>query len=481
MSAAASKDRISALVEAKREKFIAVSDKIWGYSEIRFGLPQSADEICRALEGEGFSVERGVADMPHAFVASFSNGKGPALGFLGEYDALAGLSQKADSAVREPCAEGEPGHGCGHQALGAGSLAAATALKDYMKEAGLGGTVRYYGCPGEESGSGKAYMARAGLFSGLDAALTWHPSIACRSMAMSSLANYQIYFHFKGIAAHAAAAPHLGRSALDAVELMNIGVNYLREHVIQEARIHYALIDGGGHAPNVVQPKATSLYFIRAPKSSQVKDIYDRVVDIARGAALMSGTELSIEWDSACAEVVPNATLSELLYEKLNEIGPFDVTAEEENYAARFVETLGAGGKERVLSNLVQTYGSSFAEKAKQIAAKSVTNDILPYYFTETAMPGSTDVGDVSFNTPTGQIGVACFPNGTVEHSWQWVASGRSSICHKGMLLAGKVLALAGAELLTDAELLAKANSEFRERTADNAYHCAIPPEVKPH
>jgi aminobenzoyl-glutamate utilization protein B len=480
MSASVSKDRISALAEAKREEFIAVSDRIWEHSEMRFGLPRSADEICRTLEREGFSIERGVADMPHAFVASFSNGKGPAIGFLGEYDALAGLSQKADSAVREACLEGAPGHGCGHQALGAGSLAAAVALKDYMKEAGIGGTLRYYGCPGEESGSGKAYMARAGLFGGLDAALTWHPFATCRSMGMSSLANYQIYFHFKGIAAHAAAAPHLGRSALDAVELMNVGVNYLREHVIQEARIHYALIDGGGQAPNVVQPKATSLYFIRAPKSRQVKEIYERVVDIAKGAALMSGTELSIEWDSACAEVIPNETLSMLLDEKLNEVGPFDVTAEEESYAARFIATLSAGDKERTLSSLLQTYGPSFAEKAKQIAAKPVANDILPYYFTEAAMPGSTDVGDVSFNVPTGQMGIACFPNGTVEHSWQWVASGRSSVCHKGMLLAGKVLALAGAELLTNPELLAKAASEFRARTADDAYHCAIPPEVKP-
>ena len=222
------KDAISALVEAKRDLFIDISDKVWDCAEIRFAVAHSADAICGALAEEGFQVERGVADMPHAFIATFSNGKGPAIGFLSEYDALAGLSQVADSTQRKAITEGAHGHGCGHQALGAGALAAAVALKDYMKENDLGGTVRYYGCPGEESGSGKAYMARAGVFNGLDAALTWHPFATNRSMSMSSLANYQIYFHFKGLAAHAAAAPHLGRSALDAVELMNVGVNYLR-------------------------------------------------------------------------------------------------------------------------------------------------------------------------------------------------------------------------------------------------------------
>ena len=475
------KDAISALVEAKRDLFIDISDKVWDCAEIRFAVAHSADAICGALAEEGFQVERGVADMPHAFIATFSNGKGPAIGFLSEYDALAGLSQVANSTQRKAITEGAHGHGCGHQALGAGALAAAVALKDYMKENDLGGTVRYYGCPGEESGSGKAYMARAGVFNGLDAALTWHPFATNRSMSMSSLANYQIYFHFKGLAAHAAAAPHLGRSALDAVELMNVGVNYLREHVIQEARIHYALIDGGGHAPNVVQPQATSLYFIRAPKTSQVAEIYERVADIAKGAALMTGTELTIEWDSACAEVIPNEVLARLLHEKMTEIGPFEVTAEDEAYAKRFTDTLSERDKARAYSGLIDMYGPSFTEEAKRIAAKPVANDILPFYSTEAAMPGSTDVGDVSFNVPTGQMGVACFPFGTVEHSWQWVAAGRSEICHKGMLMAGKALTMAAVDLLTKPDLLEKAAAEFRARTAGSKYRCAIPPEVKPH
>ncbi|MDR1733233.1 MAG: amidohydrolase [Synergistaceae bacterium] len=475
------KDKISMLVENKRDTFIALSDKIWDCAEIRFDLPHSADAFCKVLESEGFQVERGLAGMSHAFIAAWSNGPGPCIGYLGEYDALAGLSQMENSATRTPKDEGRPGHGCGHQALGAGALAAAVTLKDYMRENGLKGTVRYYGCPGEESGSGKAYMARAGLFSDLDAALTWHPYAVCRPLSMSSLANYQIYFHFKGIAAHAAAAPHLGRSALDAVELMNVGINYLREHVIQEARIHYATIDAGGDAPNVVQPRATSLYFIRAPKTTQVREIFARVKDVAKGAALMTGTELTIEWDSACAELIPNETLARLAHEKMMELGPYPVTPEEEAYAKRFVETLSDQDRERAFSSLIQTYGPSFTEEARRISAKAVANDILPFHATEAALPGSTDVGDVSFNVPTGQIGVACFPNGTVEHSWQWVATGKSGICHKGMLLAGKTLALTGAELLQNPDLIEKAKEEFRVRTADNKYHCAIPPEVTPH
>jgi len=474
------KEKISALVEAKRDLFISVNDKVWECEEIRFDLPHSADALCDALSREGFQIERGVADMPHAFIATFSNGKGPTIGYLGEYDALGGLSQIADSCERAQRNEGAPGHGCGHQALGAGALAGAVALKDFMKENGVTGTVRYYGCPGEESGSGKAYMARAGIFKDLDIALTWHPFSTNRTMATSSLANYQIYFHFKGIPAHAAGAPHLGRSALDAVELMNVGINYLREHVIQEARMHYAVTDTGGHAPNVVQPRATSLYFIRAPKTTQVAEIYKRVVDVAKGAALMTGTELTIEWDSACAEVVINDTLARLLHDKMVEIGPFDVTPEEEAYARRFIETLSEQDKQRTYDNLIKTYGSSFSDEAKRIAAKAVANDILPFYSSEAAMPGSTDVGDVSYNAPTGQMGIACFPTGTVEHSWQWVATGRSSICHKGLLMAGKVLAMAGAELFLNPGLIEKATSEFRSRTADNKYCCAIPAEVKP-
>ncbi|MDR2536786.1 MAG: amidohydrolase, partial [Treponema sp.] len=272
------KKRIAELIDKKAAVFTALNDKIWESAEIRFGLKNSADAICAALEGEGFTIERGVAGMAHAFIATWGKGA-PEIGILGEYDALPGLSQQADVPEKKPVIAGGNGHGCGHSALGAGSAAAAVGIKDYLQERGLSGTVKYYGCPAEESGSGKAYLARAGVFNGLDAALTWHPMMENSVWTMSSLANYQIFFSFKGRSAHAAAAPENGRSALDAAELMSVGVNYLREHIIQEGRIHYAYTDVGGGLPNVVQASSELLYFIRAPKPAQVQSIFERVVD----------------------------------------------------------------------------------------------------------------------------------------------------------------------------------------------------------
>ena len=292
------KDRICDIVEEKGRYFTAASDQIWGYAETSFQLPKSADLLCQMLKDEWFEVQRGCYGMGDAIVAVWGNGN-PVLGILGEYDALPNLSQQAGVPEKQAVHAGEPGHGCGHHLLGVGALAGAIAIKDYMKEAKINGTIKFFGCPAEENGSGKAFMAREGAFDGLDGILTWHPMGETAIWGTSSLANYQVCFQFKGISSHAAAAPDQGRSALDAAELMNVGVNYLREHVAQEARIHYTYLDVGGEFPNVVQPTSALLYFIRAPHSFQVKDIYERVVDIARGAALMTGTQMNVEWHSA--------------------------------------------------------------------------------------------------------------------------------------------------------------------------------------
>jgi len=276
-----SKERLFSLVDEKQDQYIKTADSIWGYAETRFEEKKSAAALCDLLRKEGFSVDESIGKIPYAFIGSWGSGK-PVLGFLGEFDALSGLSQQQDIAVREAIIPGGNGHGCGHQLLGSGALAAAVALRDYIKENKLSATIKYFGCPGEESGSGKAFMAREGAFSGIDAAITWHPGSETMVTTGSSLANIQVYFKFIGRASHAGGSPHLGRSALDAVELMNVGVNYLREHVISEARMHYAVVNTGGKSPNVVQPEAEVLYLIRAPSiNCTSSSIPDAVIGLA--------------------------------------------------------------------------------------------------------------------------------------------------------------------------------------------------------
>lgn len=457
-------ERLSAIIEQKRETFIHLSDCIWDYAETRFEEFRSAELLCQALEQEGFTVERGAGGIPTAFVGSYGSGY-PVVGLLGEFDALSGLSQKKATPEAEPVVPGGNGHGCGHNLLGTGSLAAAVALKQYMEENGIPGTVRYYGCPGEEGGSGKAFMAREGLFDDVDFAISWHPMDYNSIMSVSSLANYQVYYKFKGRSAHAAASPHLGRSALDAVELMNIGVNYLREHIIQEARVHYAITNSGGHSPNVVQPNAEVLYLIRAPQIGQAKEIFDRVSDIARGAALMTGTEVSIVFDKACSNLVPNTVMEQVMYEQFSELGVPAHDEAELELALQVKATLSeaeinsapnipAGMRERAMADRLNPYTGT-----------------LPLY-------GSTDVGDVSWITPTAQCTTACFVVGSPPHTWQWVTLGATSIAHKGMLHAGKVMAATAMKMIQNPELIEQAKQELKDRLQGSTYQCPIPKDV---
>ena len=476
---AAEKTKLAEYIDAKAKTFTDASDAIWGCAETRFDLGRSADILVNILEREGFSVERDVKNIPGSFIATY--GSGPVtVGFLGEYDALSNLSQESDVFEKRPIQEGGSGHGCGHNALGSGSLAAAVGLKDYLEASGAKAVVKYFGCPAEESGSGKAFMARAGLFDGLDAALTWHPWAETRIWGTSSLANYQVYFHFKGVSAHAAASPEEGRSALDAVELMSVGVNYLREHIAQEARIHYAYTDAGGTSPNVVQASASVLYFVRAPKSSQLKPIFERVTDIARGAALMTGTTVEIEWDSACAEYIINDALGRVMYSNMSSLGHPEYTADETAYAKKYTDTLPESAKHGAASLIKKCFAPIEADKAEEMAARPIQDTIYPYMMTETAMPGSTDVSDASWIAPTAQLLAACYPTGTPAHSWQWVASGKSSILHKGLIYAGKVMAMTALDIINDPAIAAKAKDEQRQRLAGEQYTCAIPEDVTP-
>mgnify|MGYP005982486529 FL=1 len=308
-------------VSRKQDLVVEVSDRIFDFAETGFHEFETAKLYQQVLEKEGFAVEMGIAGMPTAFKATYGNGK-PVVGFLAEYDALPELSQVGGCTERKPvCGENPDGHGCGHNLLGAGTLAAALAVKAYLEENPGKGTVILFGCPSEEKGNGKTIMARDGIFEGVDAALTWHPDTANAVWTTSSLANVSVFFNFKGVTSHAAAAPELGRSALDAAELMSVGVNYLREHIISDARIHYAYRDVGGIAPNVVQGHSRVHYFIRAPKSWQVQEIYKRVIDVAEGAAKMTGTEMTYELYAGLSDFIPNHVLSEVLYEALEEVG----------------------------------------------------------------------------------------------------------------------------------------------------------------
>jgi aminobenzoyl-glutamate utilization protein B len=456
------------LIEDRRPLLAAAADKIWELAETKFEEYGSAQVLADILEREGFRVERGLADMPTAFVGSYGQG-GPVVAILGEYDALSGLSQEAEVAEPKPVVPGANGHGCGHNLLGVGALAAAIALRHYMQATGLPGTVRYYGCPGEENGSGKAYMVRAGLFADVDFALTWHPATRTAVRSSTSLANYSVYYRFTGRSAHAAGAPHLGRSALDAVELMSVGVNYLREHVIPEARLHYAVTKTGGRSPNVVQALAEVAYLIRAPRTPQVEEIYQRVNDVARGAALMTGTQVEIIFDKACSNLIPNQTLERVLHENLVKLGAPSWTPEERAFARRIQETLTEA--ERANDRLPPAEGPDDSP---------LHTGVRPFQDVPGAGGGSTDVGDVSWVTPTAQLRAATWAVGTPGHSWQVVAQGTTSYAKKGMLLAGKAIAAAAAQVMADPEIIRRAKAELAERLGGERYVCPIPPEVKP-
>ena len=473
------KQKITEAAEQKSGVFDNIADEIWGFAEARFNLKASADAIISVLEREGFEVERGVAGMSDAFVATW--GGGPTVGFLAEYDALAGMSQIAGIYEKRAMQPGENGHGCCHNGLGAGSLAAAVSLKDCLSVKGAPkATVKFYGCPAEESGSGKAFMARGGVFDGADALFSWHPWTEPRVWGTSSLANYQVYYNFKGISSHAAASPEMGRSALDAAELMSVGVNYLREHIIDLARIHYAYINAGGESPNVVQPNSRVLYFIRAPRSCQLRPIFDRVTDVARGAALMTGTSMEVEWDSACSEFIINDALGRAMYENMLALGEIKYSGEEKSYAGKYVETLPETARRGVAEMIKKSFAGVGGAEAERMASEPLLPYIFPYSMTDNAMPGSTDVGDASWIAPTAQLLATCYPAGLPSHSWQWVASGKSSIMHKGILYAGKAMAMTALDAIADPELLANAKREHESRIGGEKYNCAIPMEVTP-
>lgn len=476
-----SKEQALQAIDREKELICCASDRIWDNPETAFQEYKSTETLCGLLEREGFTVEKNLAGIETAFSGRYGHGK-PVVGILGEFDALSGLSQVSESAEKIPVAEGAPGHGCGHNLLGAGSVAAAIAVKEYLMKNEKEGTVIFFGCPGEEGGSGKSFMARDGVFDELDFAISWHPGDQNAVTVGSSLANYQIIYRFYGTAAHAAACPELGRSALDAVELMNTGVQYLREHMIQEARIHYAITNTGGYSPNVVQPYAEVLYLIRAPKNQQVKELFERVNDIAKGAALMTGTRMEMQFVKACSNLVDNTVLEEVIQKNLEEVEREPYTKEEIAFAEKISGTYG--GNKVDLQEILKKYEKSRKKMVEEIMAPHL-NDVLsdfvvPLMDVEACMAGSTDVGDVSWVCPTAQINTVTEAAGTPGHSWQQVSQGKSSVAHKGMLYAGKVMAGAIIDVLEEPELIKKAKEELKKRVGSEGYIPPIPKEIRP-
>lgn len=466
------------LVASQADAAVALAKEIWNYAELSYEEVRSAAALMEALKKEGFAIEEGIAGIPTAFTATFQNGSGkPVVGFLAEYDALAGLSQKAGCPVQEAVEPGGAGHGCGHNLLGAGCYAAAVALKDYLVKENKDGTVIFFGCPAEEGAGSKQFIARAGYFDNVDFAYTWHPETINEVGSKGSVAIMGANFTFTGVAAHAGAEPHLGRSALDAVELMNVGCNYLREHMIDAARIHYAYSDAGGSAPNVVQSCAVIKYEVRAPKVSQVQELFTRVVDVAKGAALMTGTKMQYEITMAFSDYTANRTLGAVVDQCFRELGAPDWTEEDYDLAAGFLRTYPRS----TMAGIREKLGAYFApEELDKALEKPLDSTVHPFYPKAAGYnSGSTDVGDVGYATPTVMFHVATACLGNVGHSWQNTAFACSDIGMKGMLRAAEVMTLSAIRTMEQPELIRKTKEELIQKNGGK-YRCPLPDYVTP-
>lgn len=443
-------------VDEKAEDITALSDAIFDYAEVAYTEIKSSEALANALEKEGFTVRCGVAGIPTAFTASYGSGK-PAVGILAEYDALDDLSQEANVAAPKKRPDTNIGHGCGHNLFAGGSFGAAIAVKEYVRKTGKG-SVTLFGCPAEEGGAGKVFLARAGIFDRVDAVVSWHPEKIYMVRTRPSLALINANFYFKGKSAHAGSSAFLGRSALDAMELMNVGVNYLREHMEPTSRIHYAILDGGGKAANVVQSHAAVSYIVRAVDIAAANALFLRVKKCAEGAATMTETDWSFEVLSGYSNLITNSVLQETAYEAMQALS-IPVPTPEEN---AFGEAL------RATMDLT----------AEQKNATVYSEKLLP-----PAPPkphgGSTDTADVSWHVPTVQMHIGTWAVGTPGHSWQAVAQGKSSYAKKAMLYAAKAVVGTCLRLISEPERIERARAEFLEKTA-GGYVCPIPEGVQP-
>jgi len=444
------------LVEQNSPTYIQASKTIWEYAELGYHEEKSSTLLQRHLKEAGFGVEAGVADEPTGFIATYGKGR-PVVAILGEFDALPGLSQAA-APDRSPVKAGAPGHGCGHNLLGAGAALAAVALKQYMEANHVAGTLRYYGTPAEEGGDGKVYMIRAGLFRDVDVVLHWHPASSNAVMNGGALALTSAKFLFHGVAAHAAFAPERGRSALDAVMLMGTGIEFMREHIPSNARVHY-IVSNGGAAPNVVPDTAELFLYARSPSLATLDGIWARIEKIGQGAALMTETTLDIKILGSSNNIVANDALATIAQANLEEIGGYRYTAEEKHFAQALQKSLPAGS----------------------VPDSELAASVEPLRKFDPNQPSaSTDVGDVSWNVPTIGFVAATFVPGVVAHTWQAAACAGTSIGQKGMLVAAKTLAVTAADLFASPQLVRDAKQDFLRQTAGTTYKSEIPAGQKP-
>jgi aminobenzoyl-glutamate utilization protein B len=459
-----------AWIDKNKDKIVEISDKIWEYAELGLKEFKSSKLLSDELEKNGFMVQRGIAGMPTAFIASWGQGK-PIIGIMGEYDALPGLSQKK-VPWKEPLVQGAPGHGCGHNIHGTSGMAAAIAVKEVLTQYSLKGTVKFFGCPAEENFGGKVYMVRDGYFDDVDVVISHHPGTMNAATLKSTLAINSVKFHFYGKATHASASPEEGRSALDAVELMNVGVNYLREHVSQDARIHY-VIEKGGAQPNIVPDYARSWYYIRAPEREEVEFIYNWIIDIAKGATLMTRTTLEVEFLEGMYNVIPNRTVSELIVESMREVGLPKYSEDDLKFAQEIAKTISIEAKIQTLKKSGRPDWESLIDK--------LVDDTVPDPWGEGMLEhASTDVADVSWKVPTVEFSTATWILGTPGHSWQSTAQSASELGHKSLIFAAKVMASTILDLIANPELIAKAKEEHQRRLGNRKYKSPLPTDKKP-
>ena len=465
-------------IDQNKDLFCQISDKIWEFAELSLMEYQSADLLCQQFKADGWEVEQNLDNIATCFKASFGHGK-PYIGILGEFDALSGLSQVGGATQRQELIKDGCGHGCGHNMLGAGSMAAAYGVRAYLEQTGKQGTVIYFGCPGEEGGASKAFLARDGYWKFLDVALCWHPSDVNQVFGGSSNSCIQKEYCFTGVAAHAAGSPQYGRSALDAVELMNMGVQFLREHMDSHDRIHYAITDAGGNSPNVVQPHARVLYMVRSHQVQDCIALQKRVDKIATAAAMMTETDLHVRFIDGLANLITNQTLEHVIYNNLQYVGCPTYTDQEMEYAKELLKSV-----ENPTTGLPQGMDENDpryqeVDTLSNHGTKPLNDFIVPYLFSNDATPGSTDVGDVSWLTPTAQVNTVCFASNAPGHSWQNVSIGKTSIGHKGLIYAGKVLACTAIDLFENPDIVAAARAEFEKKTAVG-FTSPIPPDAVP-
>ncbi len=457
-------------IDQNQKRITEVADTIWGYAELGLTETKSSKLLQDELRKHGFKVEAGVASMPTAFVATWGSGK-PVIGVMGEFDALPGISNKV-VPEKVPLREGAPGHGCGHHIHGTSGVAGAIAARYAMEKAKAKGTIKFFGTPAEENFVGKVFMVRAGLFDDVDAVISHHPDSVNAATVGSSTAVNGVKFHYYGKTSHAAGSPEQGRSALDAIELMNVGVNYLREHVIQEARFHYVIEVGGGQ-PNVVPDYARSWYYIRAPQRDQLDSIYKRIIKIAEGAALMTETTLKVEFIMGLYNLIPNRAVAEAITANMKEIGAPRHTAEE----LEFAKKINAGLDRQVKIDDLKRQKVPTWER---YADMEMADDVLDPYGEDYCSAGSTDVGDVSWVVPAVEYNTATYPLGSPAHSWQWVACGTTGLGHKSLIFSSKVTAGTVLDLLTKSEIVKKAKEEHAKRLAGKRYVSPIPAEIGP-